>query len=330
MFKKHYFILLFFSISIYSQVKINGISFVASNREITKSAIDPVVSIHSNWVTLMPFAFMKSKTDTTIMYNDKRQWLGERKEGIEKTTLAFRKKGIKIMLKPQIWIGRGDFTGHISMKNQIDWIAFENNYEQYILEYAKQAQDLDCEMFCIGTELNDFVVSRPLFWDRLIKKIKKVYHGKITYAENWDTYKKVPFWSLVDYIGIDAYFPLAIDKTPSIKTIEMSWKPIINDLKNLNAKYKKQILFTEYGYQSKDYVTQEPWEHSKQRIVNLEGQKNALTAILNQFWKQDWFAGGFLWKWYDNHNEVGGKNDDDYTIQNKPSEDLVKKFYIKY
>jgi hypothetical protein len=324
------YLLFFISYSLFSQVKINGVSFVASNREITNNAIEPVISLHSNWVTLMPFAFMKSKSDTAIMYNNKRQWWGERKEGIEKTSLAFKNKGLKVMLKPQIWIGRGDFTGHISMKNQTDWVAFENNYEKFILEYAKLAQGTSCDIFCIGTELNTFVVSRPLFWNRLIKKIKSVYKGKITYAENWDTYKKVPFWSSIDFIGIDAYFPLAQDKTPTIKALEIAWKPLKKEFKIFNKKYKKQILFTEYGYQSKDYVTQEPWEHSKNKVVNLEGQKNALTAILNQFWKEDWFAGGFLWKWYDNHNEVGGNNDDDYTIQNKPSENIVKEFYKKH
>ena len=177
--------------------------------------------------------------------------------------------------------------------------------------------------------MNSFVTARPSYWNALILKIKKIYIGKITYAENWDKYATVPFIESLDYIGIDAYFPLDTSKTPTVKSIETSWQPLKKAIQLLSKKYNKRILFTEYGYQSKDYTALEPWDHSKSRTVNLIGQENALSALYNQFWAADWFAGGFLWKWYDNHNEVGGINDSDYTVQNKPSEKIVKNLYSK-
>jgi exo-beta-1,3-glucanase (GH17 family) len=170
-------------------------------------------------------------------------------------------------------------------------------------------------------------VARPKFWKDLIVKIKKVYSGKITYAENWDVYKNVSFIDQLDYIGIDAYFPLDTNKTPTVKALAKAWKSLKTEIQQFSKKHDKKILFTEFGYQSKDYATLEPWEHSKVRVVNLKGQENALTAIFNQFWSESWFGGGFLWKWYDQYNEVGGINDSDYTVQNKPSEKIVKKYY---
>jgi predicted small secreted protein len=313
----------------FSQKKINGISFVASNREIVESAIKPVIAVNANWVTLMPFAFMKTKTDTSIVYNEKRQWLGERKEGIEKTAKAFQDKKIKIMLKPQIWIGGGDFTGHIAMTSEKNWISLEKNYEKFILFYATIAQNTGCELFCIGTELNSFVVARPDFWKKLITKIRVVYKGEITYAENWDTFDKVPFLADLDYIGIDAYFPLSDQKTPTIKEVVAAWKPHKSKIKSLSEKYNKKIIFTEFGYQSKDFTTKEPWKHDEKRSVNLVAQQNALAVILANFWNENWLAGGFLWKWYDNHNLVGGIDDTDYTVQNKPAEKVLAKFYKK-
>ncbi len=327
--KNRYFFLLLFSISCLAQTKINGISFVASNREITIEAIQPVIAIHANWVALMPYGFMKSETDSTIIFNSKRQWINERKEGIEQTAKLFKNQKIKVMLKPQIWIPKGGFTGRILMNSQKEWKSLENSYQNFILFYAKIAQASKVDLFCIGTELNTFVMARSLFWNQLITKIKSVYKGKITYAENWDTYKKVPFIASLDYIGIDAYFPLDTAKTPTIKSLETSWQPLKKEMQLLSKKYNKKILFTEYGYQSKNYSTLEPWDHSKSRTVNLKGQVNALSALFNQFWKEKWFAGGFLWKWYDNHNLVGGIDDSDYTVQNKPAESIVKKFYSK-
>lgn len=326
---KKILLFLFITTPFFGQNKINGLSFVASNREISSKAIEPVISVNANWVTLMPFAFMKSTSDTTIIYNDKRQWWGERKEGIEKTALSFRKKNIKVMLKPQIWIARGDFTGHIKMNSEKKWLALENNYEKFIIDYAKLAQETQSEMFCIGTELHLFVSNRPAFWSKLIKKIRKVYKGKITYAENWDTYRSVSFLADLDFIGIDAYFPLNSEKTPSIKDITAAWKPLKKEFAALSKKYSKKVLFTEFGYQSKDFTAKEPWNYGNKTAINLRAQENSLAVLLATFWNQDWFEGGFLWKWYDNHEEVGGTSDTDYTVQNKPSEKIIRTFYGK-
>lgn len=320
---------LLLSFTVFAQQKINGISFVASNSEITETKIKPVLNINANWVTLMPFGFMKTENDTTISFNNKKQWLNEKKEGIEKSVKLFKKNKIKVMLKPQIWIPNGGFTGHIKMNSEKNWKALENSYEKFILFYAKIAKDNSCDLFCIGTEMNTFVVARPTYWNNLIKKIKKIYTGKITYAENWDTYKTVPFITKIDYIGIDAYFPLDSAKTPTIDAINKAWQPIKKEMQQLTKKHNKKILFTEFGYQSKNYATLEPWDHSKKRTLNLKAQENALTSLFNVFWKEKWFAGGFLWKWYDTHEEAGGKTDTDYTIQNKPVEEIVRKQFMK-
>ena len=307
----------------------NGVSFVASNTPVSIEAIQPVLNLNANWVALMPFGFMKTESETNIQYNSNRQWWGETKIGVSKTALAFHQQKIKTMLKPQIWIPNGGFTGHIEMKSEFEWIAFEKNYEKFILDYANVAQDNDFELFCIGTELNNFVVKRPDFWKQLIIKIKTIYKGKLTYAENWDTYKKVSFLLSLDYIGIDAYFPLSKEKTPTITDLETAWKPIKKEIKNLSSQFKKPILFTEFGYQSKDFTAALPWEHNNNNGLNLIAQNNSLNAIFNQFWKEKWFAGGFLWKWYDNHSQSGGFTDKDYTIQNKPSEKIVKTIFKK-
>ena len=326
--KISYFVFLLFTFCASQENKINGISFVASNTLTSQKEVNPVIETNANWVTLMPFAFMKTLSDTTIFYNSKRQWIGEREEGIVNASSLFHANQMKIMLKPQIWIPRG-FTGHISMKTEEDWKSFEDNYEKFILFYAALAQKQQIELFCIGTELNSFVTKRPKFWQTLIQKTKKIYKGQLTYAENWDTYQNVPFFKELDYIGIDAYFPLANEQTPSLSLLEENWSTHKNNMANFAKKNKKKVLFTEYGYQSMDYTTHEPWNFSKEKKVNLEAQKNALQALYNTFWEEEWFAGGFLWKWFENHAQVGGLNDADYTVQNKPSQEIVKDVYKK-
>ena len=315
--------------SITSAQKINGLSFVASNNPISIEAIEPVLNINANWVAVMPFGFLKSEHDTEIIYNSKRQWWGETKVGAAKTIQAFQNQKIKVMLKPQIWIPNGGFTGNIIMNSDADWRILEKNYERFILDYAQLAADNNVAIFCIGTELHNFVLMRTSYWKLLIVKIKDIFKGKITYAENWDTFDKVPFLAALDYIGIDAYFPLSSEKSPSLKTLINAWNPIKKRIKLLSNSYNKPILFTEFGYQSKDFATDKPWDHSANQKVNLELQAVGLQSFFMQFWNEKWCSGGFLWKWYDGHDAAGGLSNTDYTVQNKPAQELVSNRFKK-
>ena len=90
----------------------------------------------------------------------------------------------------------------------------------------------------------------------------------------------------------------------------------------------KPILFTEYGYRSVDFTAKQPWDSERiEGHVNLSGQFNAFQALFDEFWNEDWFAGGFIWKWHMNHENSGGLTNNRFTPQNKPVEDLIKKQY---
>ncbi len=98
--------------------------------------------------------------------------------------------------------------------------------------------------------------------------------------------------------------------------------------KKFKHKFNKPILFTEYGYRSIDFTGKEPWDSKRiTGSINLLAQKNGLQAIHNQFWKEDWFLGGFIWKWFHKHTEVGGENNNRFTPQNKPAEVLLRSLY---
>ncbi|WP_340064575.1 glycoside hydrolase family 113 [Ascidiimonas aurantiaca] len=311
--------------------KINGISFVGSRDKIEADAITPVTEVNANWSAVMPFAFSRSTTESNLMYNDKRQWWGEREEGAEETCRLLKQQGLKVMLKPQIWIWGGVFTGTIRMSNEKQWQAFEASYEAYILANAKLAQKVNAELFCIGTEMYGFVEARPQFWERLIQKVRSVYDGKLTYAENWDSFHKVPFWEQLDYIGIDAYFPLSETKTPQVEELRKAWQKHKEQIRKVQQTTGIPVLFTEYGYRSIDFTAKEPWKFdSDSGQINTSAQNNALMALYEEFWPEKWFAGGFLWKWFDYHHRAGGITNKQFTPQNKPAEIIVRDFYGRW
>jgi len=308
--------------------KINGVSFVASGEAASQAHIDPVLGIYADHAAVMPYGFIREPGSPEILFNTNRQMFGETRAGAGQYIELLRRNGIQVMLKPQLWIWRGLFTGDLAMESEADWQQLEASYSDFILTYASLAEETGAELFCIGTELEAFVAARPAFWARLIEAVRERYSGQITYAANWDEYDQVPFWEALDYIGIDAYFPLSQDRNPTVAALREGWAPWKKSIRELAAEKNRPVLFTEYGYRSVDYTARKPWlaDRSEGR-VNLQAQSNAKTALFEEFWQEPWFAGGFLWKWFINHPVSGGPLDNRFTPQNKPAQQVIRTYY---
>ncbi|NAY92099.1 glycoside hydrolase [Muricauda sp. JGD-17] len=328
--KKWFFIwaLVLYSCSGQNGTKINGVSFVGSREPVDQIHVNPVLDIHANYAAVMPFGFLRSPNSPNLIFDTERQWYGETKRGAHQYIETLHKNGVQVMLKPQIWIWNGEFTGDMMMQSEKDWKALEESYSKFVITFAELAQLTQCDIYCIGTELEEFVKHRPEFWQELITKVKTVYKGKLTYAANWDEYTWTPFWEQLDYIGVDAYFPLTDKRVPSIEEFRQGWQPWKEKLHSFSENLDKPVLFTEFGYRSMDYAGKKPWLVDRNQMqVNLAAQEAATQAIFEEFWNEDWFAGGFLWKWFVNHKEVGGHSDNRFTPQNKPAENVIRKHY---
>jgi hypothetical protein len=282
-------------------IEIDGLSFVAPPNPFPSNPMAEVKAINADWIALIPYAYTP-KDKPILYYNIERQWWGEKVIGILESIRLAKEAKIKILLKPQVYVP-GGWTGSLDYSKDKDWEKWEMDYTKYILEFAQIAEEHKLEMFCIGTEFKISVQKRPEFWKNLIDKIRSIYDGKLVYAANWDCYQKIPFWKELDYVGIDAYFPLLKDKIPSVKALEKSWDPIVEEM---NAFYKRieiPILFTEFGYMSLEGCAYNTWElegNRNQTPMNELAQANALNALLNTFKEQEWWRGGFLWKWFPN------------------------------
>lgn len=319
------------SMTVVKPEKINGISFVASREPISDLHISPVVNLRANFAAIMPFGFIRDLDHPVISYNSDRQWFGERISGAGQYIETLKNSNIKIMLKPHIWVSHGDYTGHIEMTSKENWKALENSYSEFILEYADLAEQMNVAIFCIGTELEKFIEHRPEYWEQLIIKIKSVYKGKLTYAANWDEFKRTPFWGALDYIGVDAYFPVSDSPTPTIEECIKGWQEHKVTIESVSRSFNKPVIFTEFGYRSVDYAGKEPWKSDRSMDqVNLDAQTNTTKALFDVFWHEDWFSGGFVWKWFSNYERAGGLDNTQFTPQNKPVEAVIKEVFLKY
>tara|TARA_R110000868_G_scaffold80081_6_gene227665 strand:- start:5334 stop:6335 length:1002 start_codon:yes stop_codon:yes gene_type:complete len=310
------------------QRKINGVSFVASRIEVAQEHVEDVMNLNANHAAVMPLGFIRDLNSPEIIFDSDKQWYGETKKGVTQYINMLHKNEIGVLLKPQIWIWKGEFTGNLKMNTEDEWKILEESYSNFIKAYAEVAEETNTEIFCIGTELEQFVQNRPEYWKQLIIELRAIYKGKLTYAANWDEYTKITFWENLDYIGIDAYFPLSEEMNPTVEELKAGWKNWKEAIAKLSQEKNKQVLFTEYGYRSMNYTAKKPWLVDRnQENVNLEAQVNATKVIIEEFWKENWFAGGYVWKWFIEHKQSGGNSDNRFTPQNKPAEKTIRELY---
>lgn len=295
----------------------------------SRESIKVVKDIGATWVAITP-TWYQDKCSTNRMYPTENSPSDSSVIAIINEAHSL---GMKVMLKPHLDIldtSEGEFRGEIACSTDPEWDAWFNNYRDFIVHYAKLAELTKCEMLCIGTELTSVATIKEEKWKTVvIPPIKKAYKGPLTYAANWhDEYQYVKFWDKMDYVGIDAYFPLSDEKEPTYEEIKAGWEPWVKEMEEFQKKVNKPIIFPEIGYCSADGITKRPWEEAVGRTLNLKIQEDCYRAVFETFWNKEWFYGAYWWKWGTN-KKLGGRTNRSFTPQNKPSQDIVKQWYKK-
>ncbi|MBL7814466.1 MAG: hypothetical protein JNL70_05625 [Saprospiraceae bacterium] len=312
--------------------KMAGLSFVAPPRPFKAAVMNEVKTVNASWIATIPYAFTALNKPSVQFSEFGGQWWGESVQGVRVTIDSAHQAGIKVMLKPQVYIP-GGWTGGLDFATDADWEKWERDYEKYLMRFVDLGIEMKVDAICIGTEFKTGVAKREKFWRSLITKIRSKYKGLLTYSSNWDEYPIVPFWDALDFAGINAYMPLSDKETPSVSELCVAWKPYFEQIKAFQAKIKKPIVFTEYGYMSVDGCAGKGWEvEPKVRSlrINQLAQANAIEALHKTFSSQTWWQGGFLWKWFPDGEGHEGYKERDYTPQGKKAATTLNLWHSKY
>ncbi|CAA6817639.1 MAG: Unknown protein [uncultured Aureispira sp.] len=315
--------------------KVRGMSVVAAESPIAGTPVKNLHDIGVNWVAALPYSYYvinNPRIDTISVCPLPDCPHGpDSKHAVMELIQRSKQQGLKVMLKPQLWSAE-QWVGQMEFDSEAKWDQFEVNYTQLILEWAQIAENMDVDLFCIGTEIAKFVTHRPNYWRNLIVQIRQVYTGPLTYAANWDDYQAVSFWDELDYIGIDAYFPLMPGTTPPVCELINAWEPYEQEISAYSVQQNRPVLFTEFGYLSVSGCAYNTWELEAKmddNEINEQAQANALHALVEVFGAKSWWAGGFQWKWYADAVSASCETDlaKDYTPEGKMGVDMLKKLY---
>ena len=317
--------------------KIRGVHLFPT-RGIDAGKLQPLIRNNIEWIVLVPFIYQQNIHDPELDRSWRRR--GNRRSNRDSSITAVveqaRKAGIHAIIKPHIWlrsIGDGEWRAEIEMKSEADWQQWSAAYREMTLRYAALSEDLELPLFCIGTELHLLAKKHPEYWRQLIRDVRQVYSGKITYGANWHReYEDITFWDELDYIGIQAYFPLLEKNSSDIRELKQGWRKHLRDLENFHKKWKKPILFTEIGYKSTEDAAVRPWEWASSssnilKKVSTETQANCYEAFFQTIWQEEWLSGALIWQWRARHDRAGGPDNINFTPQNKPAENIIASWY---
>lgn len=313
-----------------SKIKNKGAHVFGMHREVDFQSIR---DMNIDWLTFVSWGY-QDDFDSPILthHNGDSIMIRESDSSYVEHINLMRSEGFKVLVKPHVWVrqpSEGTWRSEIYPTDDENWEVWKENYTDYILRYARIAEETHAEMFCIGAELTELTLGKPNYWKDLIVEIKKVYQGKLTYAANWyKEYEKIKFWDQLDYIGIQAYFPLVDHQNPSVDELNLAWDqyiPVMDSVAKLN---KKKILFTEMGYKSTATSAIKPWEwpehlDKEEHPFSSETQANCYQAFFNSIWNKKWFAGCYLWQMRSDVDYSKHEESRDFSPQGKPAQSII-------
>ena len=310
---------------------IRGLCWEAGPR-VTAEDFEPVRAVHAGWISQTPFGWQAGLGHPAIRLNTRSAlgfgpFWGETDGGLAETSRLAHQAGIKVALKPHIWLHGGDWCGDIRMRSEADWREWFDQYTTFITHYAALAEREGIEMLCVGTELKN-TSSREADWRRVIAAVRRVYRGRLTYAANWDgEVDSVRFWDALDDISVQAYYPLSSAGNPGLAELQSGWRRWDRELERAAARWNRRVIFTEVGYKSARHSAERPWEWEPDGPVDLELQSRCYEALFRTFWTRPWFGGLFLWKWAPRYGDAGGPEDREFTPQHKPAEEVLRRWF---
>lgn len=210
-----------------------------------------------------------------------------------------RERGLTVLLKPHIgyWGSRFSWRGAIAFEDPTDTARFFAGYKDFIVHQARLAEKGGAAWLSIGCETKA-LIGEESAWRAIIKDVREVYSGKLTYAANWDSYRRVPFWDALDAIGIQAYFPLTDKVNPDRAALEAGWAKLWPTLDAFAKTTGKPLLFTELGYNRSSQAAAKPWEHAEGGPNAAELKLRCMAVALDQTRSRKGLVGVFLWKWF--------------------------------
>jgi len=262
--------------------------------------LEEIRAVGANWVSIHPYARIHANGSVSFHDFDP----DDPPAYLSRPIQEAHRLGLSICIKPHLayWGSPFSWRGEIAFDEEEEWQRFWSGYRRWIRQLAAACREADG--FVVGTEL-DKTLHYEDEWRALIAEVRSLTDAPLTYAANWTDFQRVPFWDVLDVIGIQAYFPLTEESRPTPQDIEAGWNRRMAELRAYADQINRNILFTELGYNQSFLAPLEPWDDrvdgQRARPVQEACWQAALAAIA----RETRVVGVLLWKWFPHPYPVG-------------------------
>ncbi len=286
--------------------------------------LERLARLGADAVSLMPFAYQRSPDEPALKFLNASP-TSETDVGVLHAARRARAAGFRVLWKPHIWLSHGSWPGEIAMPDDAAWADWWQSYRRYVAHHALLAEWSGAELLSIGVELGR-TLERRREWDALIDSVRWLYSGALTYAGNWHAdYDRAPFWHRLDYVGIDAYFPLASADDADPAALDEGARRVVAQLRAAAERFGKPVLLTEVGFAARAGAWTEP--HREGGDFSAEHQAAAYRALLEALGRPPWLAGLFAWKAFsaDRGGDAGTRAD--FRFLDRPAETVLAGYF---
>jgi hypothetical protein len=256
-------------------------------------------SMGATWIALTPFGRVSDLAGTGVDRTFESPFDRNRQDVTRAIEMAHA-HGLHVMLVPHLWVESGDWRALIDPKSDAGWARWSSSYLGFVLAWANVAEGTHAEMFSAGVELRSWVTTaRGPSFAHLLREVRRVYHGMVTYSANWDDVDETVILGDLDVIGINAFYPLA--DAPGVAAAAMleRARSVRDKAHELAEEWGKPVLFTELGYTTRPDPALRPWEWPDAMSnvkVDEAAQAGAYRALIEPMLYEPDFAGFFVWR----------------------------------
>ncbi len=263
--------------------------------------LDETRALGGNWVAITPFGRVANLTGAGVDLTFEAPF--ERNRGdIARAVEMAHARGLRVMLVLHLWVESGDWRALLNPGTDAGWARWADSYERFACAWAEVAEATHADMLSAGVELRSWVTtSRAPSFLRVLRAVRRIYHGVVTYSANWDDVDDTVILGSLDVIGINGFYPLAEQTGAPESALREGGRHVRDKIHALAESWNKPVLLTEIGYTTRPDPAVRPWEWPDSMAavkVDEAAQAAAYRALIAPLLDEPDLAGFFVWRVY--------------------------------
>ena len=241
-------------------------------------------------------------------------------EDVRRVCAAARELGLKVILKAMVNCRDGYWRAYIRFFDEPvpvepGWQDWFPAWTEHVCRVAEMARENQADMLCVGCEMVG-TDHRAGEWRSLIRRVRSIYSGPITY--NCDKYQedRVTWWDAVDVISSSGYYP--------VEALEENFLRI----GRVAEQAGKPFMFMECGCPARAESEHRPndWKYGKG--ISLEAQRRWYEAFLTAVERHPFVRGVGWWDWSATrlYPDYAAADHNGYCTYGKPANELLLSF----